>query len=126
MLNTTSHNTGRRIFIVGFNKEYFNAEERFIFPQPEEDPRQLIDSEVLLTPEEVADKYTLSDKLWGYLKAYAEKHRKKGNGFGFGIADLNGVTRTLSARYGKDGSEILISGGKIKIPGGLLLKNADA
>jgi DNA (cytosine-5)-methyltransferase 1 len=50
----------------------------------------------------------LSDKLWLYLQAYAEKHRKAGNGFGFGLANLDGVTRTLSARYHKDGSEILI------------------
>jgi DNA (cytosine-5)-methyltransferase 1 len=53
-------------------------------------------------------KYILSDKLWEYLKSYAEKHRKAGNGFGYGLANLEGVTRTLSARYHKDGSEILI------------------
>ncbi len=57
---------------------------------------------------QVDPKYTLSDKLWNYLKAHAEKHRAKGNGFGFGLADLDGVSRTLSARYHKDGSEILI------------------
>lgn len=59
-------------------------------------------------------KYTLSDKLWSYLQNYAEKHRAKGNGFGFGMVDLNGISRTLSARYYKDGSEILIpqTGGK--------------
>lgn len=56
----------------------------------------------------VDSKYTLSDRLWAFLQAYAKKHREKGNGFGFGLADLNGVTRTLSARYYKDGSEILI------------------
>lgn len=56
----------------------------------------------------VDSKYTLSDKLWGFLQEYAKKHREKGNGFGFGLANLNGVTRTLSARYYKDGSEILI------------------
>src|SRR5690606_4044058 len=53
-------------------------------------------------------KYTLSDHLWGYLQEYAERHRKKGNGFGFGLTDPAGVSRTLSARYYKDGSEILI------------------
>lgn len=53
-------------------------------------------------------KYTLSDKLWTYLRNYAKKHQEKGNGFGFGMASLNGVTRTLSARYYKDGSEILV------------------
>ncbi len=56
----------------------------------------------------VDTKYVLSDKLWGFLQGYAKKHKEKGNGFGFGMADLNGVTRTLSARYYKDGSEILI------------------
>ena len=54
------------------------------------------------------NKYTISDKLWSYLKMYADKHRAKGNGFGYGLADLNGITRTLSARYYKDGAEILI------------------
>lgn len=54
--------------------------------------------------------YTLSDKLWIYLQAHREKHRQAGNGFGFSLADPDGVTRTLSARYYKDGSEILIPG----------------
>jgi DNA (cytosine-5)-methyltransferase 1 len=54
-------------------------------------------------------KYTLSVHLWNYLQRYAEKHRVKGNGFGFGLTDLNGYARTLSARYYKDGSEILIA-----------------
>ena len=53
-------------------------------------------------------KYTLSDKLWNYLQNYAKKHREKGNGFGFGLISTNGIARTLSARYYKDGSEILI------------------
>ncbi len=57
----------------------------------------------------VAAKYTLSDHLWGYLQAYAEKHREKGNGFGCSVFDKDGVARTLSARYHKDGSEILIA-----------------
>lgn len=105
-----------RIFIVGFNKEHFNTEKKISFPQPEKDPKQLIDSDVLLPESAVDKKYTLSDKLWGYLKAYAEKHRQKGNGFGYGIADLYGVTRTLSARYHKDGSEILVSRGKNRNP----------
>ena len=56
----------------------------------------------------VDPKYTLSDKLWAYLQAYAAKHKAKGNGFGYGIAKPDGITRTLSARYYKDGSEILI------------------
>jgi DNA (cytosine-5)-methyltransferase 1 len=56
----------------------------------------------------VAEKYTLSDRLWQYLQNYAEKHRAKGNGFGFGLFGPENVARTLSARYYKDGSEILI------------------
>ena len=55
-----------------------------------------------------AGKYTLSDKLWSYLQNYAAKHRAAGNGFGYGIAPPEGIARTLSARYYKDGSEILI------------------
>lgn len=53
-------------------------------------------------------KYTLTDNLWAYLQRYAQKHQAKGNGFGFGLVDANSVTRTLSARYYKDGSEILV------------------
>lgn len=64
----------------------------------------------------VNPKYTLTDKLWAYLQAYAEKHRKAGNGFGFGLVDKDSVARTLSARYYKDGSEILVSRGKGKNP----------
>jgi len=64
----------------------------------------------------VNSKYTLTPKLWAYLQAYAEKHRKAGNGFGFGLVDGDKVARTLSARYYKDGSEILISQGKGKRP----------
>lgn len=56
----------------------------------------------------VLPKYTLSNHLWSYLKNYAEKHRLKGNGFGFGLVGPSDVARTLSARYYKDGSEILI------------------
>jgi len=64
----------------------------------------------------VNSKYTLSPKLWAYLQAYAEKHRKAGNGFGFGLVDGEGIARTLSARYYKDGSEILLSQGSRKRP----------
>ena len=59
-------------------------------------------------PSASSKKYVLSDKLWRYLREYAAKHKKAGNGFGYGLANLEGVTRTLSARYHKDGSEILI------------------
>ena len=62
------------------------------------------------------DKYTLTDHLWSYLQNYAKKHREAGNGFGFGLVTRNDTSRTLSARYHKDGSEILISQGKSKNP----------
>lgn len=65
---------------------------------------------------EVSQKYTLTDKLWAYLQGYAEKHRAKGNGFGFGLVDGDSIARTLSARYYKDGSEILVSRGEGKNP----------
>jgi DNA (cytosine-5)-methyltransferase 1 len=58
--------------------------------------------------EQVDPKYTLSDKLWNYLKEFAKKHKAKGNGFGFGLTNLDGISRTMSPRYYKDGSEILI------------------
>lgn len=64
----------------------------------------------------VQPKYTLTSNLWAYLQAYAEKHRVAGNGFGFGLAFPDSVTRTLSARYHKDGSEILVDQGKGKHP----------
>lgn len=64
----------------------------------------------------VQPKYTLTDKLWLYLQNYAEKHRAKGNGFGFGLVGSKDITRTLSARYYKDGSEILVTQGKRKNP----------
>ncbi|GAA1814446.1 DNA (cytosine-5-)-methyltransferase [Agromyces neolithicus] len=60
---------------------------------------------------EVSDRYILSDHLWNYLQAYAEKHRRAGNGFGFGLVGPDDRARTLSARYHKDGSEILVSRG---------------
>jgi DNA (cytosine-5)-methyltransferase 1 len=60
----------------------------------------------------VNPKYTLSRKLWRYLQNYADKHKEKGNGFGFGLFGADDVARTLSARYYKDGSEILIRRGK--------------
>lgn len=61
-------------------------------------------------------RYTLTPKLWAYLQAYAEKHRAAGNGFGFGLVGPDSVSRTLSARYYKDGSEILVSQGSRKRP----------
>ena len=93
-----------RIIIVGFNKEIFKEQEQFQFPEPKDVELRIQD---ILEPA-VDDKYTLSDKLWNYLQEYKKKHQAKGNGFGFGLTNLNGVSRTLSARYYKDGAEILI------------------
>jgi DNA (cytosine-5)-methyltransferase 1 len=93
-----------RIIIVGFDRAVYNGDEDFLFPElPEQKPaiRDILEK----NPD---PKYTLSDKLWNYLQNYAVKHKAKGNGFGFGLTDLQGVSRTLSARYYKDGSEILI------------------
>src|SRR5690606_33094904 len=64
----------------------------------------------------VSSRYVLSDKLWQYLQDYAEKHRRKGNGFGFGLTGANDVARPLSARYHKDGSEILVDRGPGRNP----------
>ena len=64
----------------------------------------------------VSDKYTLSDKLWAYLQNYSAKHKAAGNGFGFGLVGPDDTCRTLSARYYKDGSEILVDQGPGKNP----------
>jgi len=93
-----------RIIIVGFDKKVYKGKEDFKFPELPE-PNKTIAQILEPNPDE---KYTLTDKLWSYLQYYAEKHKAKGNGFGFGMTDLNGISRTLSARYYKDGSEILI------------------
>ena len=66
-----------------------------------------IDS-ILLPEDEVHDRYGLTDNLWKYLRDYAKRQRAKGNGFGYGLCQRNETARTLSARYHKDGSEILI------------------
>lgn len=93
-----------RIIIVGFRKDQKKAFDNFAFPRAPKATKVLKD---ILEPQ--ADpKYTLSDKLWQYLQNYAAKHKALGNGFGFGLANPDGITRTLSARYYKDGSEILI------------------
>jgi DNA (cytosine-5)-methyltransferase 1 len=93
-----------RIIIVGFKNELFKEQETFEFPQMSETKFAIKD----ILEDEVDSKYTLSDKLWNYLQGYAKKHKEKGNGFGFGLTDLNGISRTMSARYYKDGAEILI------------------
>lgn len=94
-----------RIIIVGFDRKRYGADINFEFKLTPRNPKPVLSN---ILEEKVDSKYTLSDKLWAYLQAYAAKHRAKGNGFGYGIAKPDGITRTLSARYYKDGSEILI------------------
>lgn len=101
-----------RIMMVGFDRNVFNGVENFQFPSVEGKVHSI--SEIL--EPNVDDKYVLSDKLWSYLQNYAEKHKAKGNGFGFGLVDQDGIARTLSARYYKDGSEILIPRGSGRNP----------
>lgn len=109
-----------RIFIAGFREDTDFSFDTMAPPDPASGPR--LDS--ILHPEDgseraelgytegplakVHPRYTLSQHLWDYLQAYAAKHRRKGNGFGFGLFGPEDVARTLSARYFKDGSEILI------------------
>jgi DNA (cytosine-5)-methyltransferase 1 len=96
-----------RIFLVGFREP-----RHFEFPEfPEDGPK--LGS--ILDPNP-ASKYTLSDHLWQYLQDYAAKHRAAGNGFGYGLFSQSDTSRTLSARYHKDGSEILISRGENSNP----------
>lgn len=97
----------QRIFLVGFKPG-----RAFDFPDfPAEGPKLAS----ILDPG-APDKYTLTDHLWNYLQNYAKKHQAAGNGFGYGLVTGNDVARTLSARYHKDGSEILISQGINKNP----------
>lgn len=109
-----------RIFIAGFRKDTGFKFKDLQIPDPDKGPSL----KTVLHPEEgteleeppytngpkgkVDPKYTLSEKLWTYLKNYAEKHRAKGNGFGYGLVGPEDTARTLSARYYKDGSEILV------------------
>jgi len=96
-----------RIFLVGFKPARF-----FEFPEfPAEGPTLA----TILEPD-VPGKYTLSDHLWNYLQDYAKKHQAAGNGFGFSLFEGKDVARTLSARYHKDGSEILIAQSRGKNP----------
>jgi DNA (cytosine-5)-methyltransferase 1 len=94
-----------RIFLVGFQKRIY-PDIDFYFPEPPSTLQRIGD----ILDENVDERYVLSNHLWKYLQDYAEKHRQEGNGFGFGIIDPQHdiATRTLSARYYKDGSEILV------------------
>jgi DNA (cytosine-5)-methyltransferase 1 len=99
-----------RIFIAGFREASDFSFDRLEIP---DGPNPTMGS--VLLPN-VPEKYTLTPKLWDYLQAYKIKHNAKGNGFGFGLVGKDDVARTLSARYHKDGSEILVDQGKNKRP----------
>lgn len=117
----------QRIFIVGFRDDVpFDWNE---FEKPEKGSVTLKDilhpqdgSEEAESPftsgvkAKVNDNFVITTKLWKYLQAYKKKHEAAGNGFGFGLVTGDDTSRTLSARYHKDGSEILISRGKNKNP----------
>jgi len=115
-----------RILIVGFREQTGFTFDDFRLPQigprlgsilhPEDGSESAETPYTTGAKAKVNPKYVLTDKLWAYLQAYAEKHRKAGNGFGFGLVTPDMISRTLSARYYKDGSEILISRGKGKNP----------
>jgi len=102
-----------RVYIVCFDQRLFGPSVNFEYPDPPEGPKPKLRDILDPNPD---PRYTLTDHLWKYLQAYAKKHQEKGNGFGYGLANLDGVTRTLSARYFKDGSEILIPQGEGKNP----------
>lgn len=116
-----------RIIIAGFReKTDFNFNE-LLLPVPKKKMKDILHPEdgseydldggrFINEKGKVHDKYVLSEKLWSYLQNYAEKHRIKGNGFGFGLIKPDDISRTLSARYYKDGSEILVFSGKNKRP----------
>lgn len=108
-----------RIFIVGFRDDVGFSFDDIQVPDPfsgpklasilhPEDGREGLDKHYTDEVGRVSDKYTLTDKLWKYLQDYAARHHAKGNGFGFGLVGPEDTSRTLSARYYKDGSEILI------------------
>ncbi|KIC45347.1 cytosine methyltransferase [Ruegeria sp. ANG-S4] len=113
----------QRIFIVGFPRER-KVTDFSLQPLKDRDPLSGPKLSTILHPEngtekaeghfttgpkaKVSEKYVLTEHLWNYLQRYAEKHRAAGNGFGFGLNGPEDVARTLSARYYKDGSEILI------------------
>jgi len=110
-----------RIIIVGFREPVNFSWDDLIIPEEQRRMKDILHpengtespQEPYTTPKgKVHSKYILSDKLWQYLQDYAAKHKAKGNGFGYGLVDGECISRTLSARYYKDGSEILISRGK--------------
>ena len=109
-----------RIFIVCFDRELFGDHPPFEFPEPP-DQRPLLGA---ILEESPPENFILTNHLWKYLKDYAEKHRKRGNGFGYSRFGPEDQARTLSARYYKDGSEILIDRGKRRNPRRITIKEA--
>lgn len=116
-----------RIVIVGFREETGFSWHDLNLPEPgqakmktilhPEDGSEKPESHYTLGNDaQVNEKYTLSDKLWSYLQGYAAKHKAAGNGFGFGLVGPDDTCRTLSARYYKDGSEILVRRGEGRNP----------
>lgn len=116
-----------RIYIVGFRDDTDFSWDAFrhrkkdakimgdiLHPQngSENSEKATLKNHIVGKKGKVNDKYILSDKLWKYLFDYAAKHKAKGNGFGYGMVTKNSTARTLSARYYKDGSEILVNRGK--------------
>jgi len=97
-----------RVFIVAFREDLWeeDAIDEFSFPNNEGRVPPALESILESNPD---PKYMLTENLWAYLQMYAAKHKAKGNGFGYSLADRSSISRTLSARYHKDGSEILIS-----------------
>ncbi len=92
----------QRIFIVGFRSpQPFDFD---LLDVPGDDGPKLRS----ILDDDVPEKYTLTERLWNYLQQYREKHQRAGNGFGYSLFGPGDVARTLSARYYKDGSEILI------------------
>ena len=96
-----------RLYIVGFNRDVFELPENFKFDFPAPTCTRTRVGDIL--EKNVDEKYTISDKLYaGHLRRKQE-HLEKGNGFGFSLFNENSpYTSTISARYYKDGSEILI------------------
>ena len=95
-----------RIIIVGFDRKAFRKSSiDFTFNLHPTNPKPKIKD---ILEDNVSDKYTLTDHLWEYLQKRASLQKEKGNGFGFSLTSLDGISHTLSARYYKDGAEILI------------------
>jgi len=96
-----------RILIIGFDRKFYDGNLVFDFSKLEDKKTDVRLGDILES--EVDSKYTLTDHLWNYLQDYAARHKAKGNGFGYGLVGPESTTRTLSARYHKDGSEILLT-----------------